>query len=692
MERRERLDELHLELKRLKRFFEELGASLIEQGEKLKFPGCPPDPFLLEKLSQGVQDYQTFVEELEKFAGNGDASTELKREASLEKLEEILRELKKQPFSASFLEEEREKALSVVDKALRAKLPGEIDREEKSRFFEKLRGYRDVLVQGKGEEVTILTCQLLEGKHPLNAFIRLVEEDPGLRETEVLFQAAAGEFGTLISLAAARKRVVFYRKNEKNNLLSAQEDRMEKPGFNVALAEEEKNDLLDRFPSLLSTLLLEEKLAAAYWLACYWEHLSGAPPLPSWLIKTVELAGVIYGEDGPAAKWLEYFYSNFDWESLLSLESNIPGENLLIAFFSFASLIRPALVAPKTGAFKLAQKLIQGGRLPSKMGKVCHLCLEVLPGKPAIEEGPKKMKKLKSLGEEARRWQERNQKLSLASSPALNLWSRMQEKGGLLYRLIQPVIENDTALLEEVSKSVNYLKDEENLKEELGILYRKMQDMGPSLGIFYIPGSWQIMVRLQEAVGIAERWVKLHGEGNKVEEGKTVDTRQLLDQVQEARGELEGIRGQYKENTLLAAGVQFSLRSLDFIESMAQGNSKLPRDPEEIAALEIGENPLVRFKPKHKCEAKTIERLGKSLLELIDDLENTSREKKKWEEHLHDEKQGASVDYKKIFSQDSISLKELLGDELLSQEEKEFIKDSLKNLSGGARLSEEEEG
>jgi len=70
MERKKRLDELHLQITELKGRFKELGLKLVEEGERLKNPGFPPDHLLLQDVADQVDSFKLLSEKLEKAAGD----------------------------------------------------------------------------------------------------------------------------------------------------------------------------------------------------------------------------------------------------------------------------------------------------------------------------------------------------------------------------------------------------------------------------------------------------------------------------------------------------------------------------------------------------------------------------------------------------------------------------------------------
>jgi hypothetical protein len=91
------------------------------------------------------------------------------------------------------------------------------------RFRDKLTHYETILSgDPENTETAKLRNRLATGVHPLNALLRLAEERPDHEEAAGLFQAAAGEFGILLSVAAARKSLLFQQDESSDNEESVQ--------------------------------------------------------------------------------------------------------------------------------------------------------------------------------------------------------------------------------------------------------------------------------------------------------------------------------------------------------------------------------------------------------------------------------------------------------------------------------------
>ncbi|RJX27994.1 MAG: hypothetical protein C4554_03105 [Dethiobacter sp.] len=641
MERKKRLDEIHGQIMELKDRFKHLGYRLIQEGERLKNPGCPPDDVLFQEVAEETKKFKLLTEKLAA-AGRALSWSGLNGGVdSLDKMEEMWKGLAGHLTYLYVLEQQTEQAIALVKRAMQATLPGKQLSAELESFKKKLRYYEEVLSRNvDDEEAAEMRRQFLTGVHPLIAFLRLAEEYLGdHEEASELFLVSAREFGNLLTVAAARGNLILPQSDQKGAERNEEEVKIKYEAKKVKEVEKKESgsksysgyldemnvepvagrklNQRERLVEQIFNLIRDGKLGPAFWLNCYCEQVWEKAPLPSWLIKAVEIAEVVEGDGGVAAGWLSYIYKHNNFESLL--EKKTGGENKLVfSLFSAASLLRPALVAPGSGAPLLLKKI---GGLPGGIQELCA----VLAGN-GEQVGLDWKKELQALSHEVTTWQKRNQKLTLASPLAVKLWEKMQEEGELLYKLLQPVKENAKGALEDIRMLVSYLREENNLKKEVADLYYGMQDSKESLEIFHIPGSWQVLARLREALKLAERWLKLHERITKNKEARTPQKDDLREPLLSARKDLEGAARKYGDDTMVSAGIALCERVFDSLEKYFQERRTEIPTAEVLSALELSKNPQLKLKPSWKPKAETVEKLGKALVELLNEGEvNTGK-------------------------------------------------------------------
>jgi len=360
-------------------------------------------------------------------------------------------------------------------------------------------------------------------------------------------------------------------------------------------------------------LLQEGRLEPLFWLSSYARQKSGQTAVPPMLVKAVELAAAVQGEDSPAARWLEHLYRQLDYVSL-HRRAPTPGQQKGLALLITASLLRPALVAPASGALELLRRLSQ------EESFLAHCpFLEPFWEKKSPERNTHLERSLESLAGEVETWERRNQSLSLASPTADSLWNSLRETGGLLQNLLGPVKENDGQAVAEVERLVSCLRRGDNMKKELAMLYRKEHKVKEQ-DIFHIPGSWQVLVRLEEAIRLAERWLKLR---RKISDGLEYENLVQGDALAEALGlardSLQKIAAREEQHPLVEAAAALAHRALVNLERehLQVGVPRRERLTEEMAARELRLHPFLRLQPGWVPDEKTVERMSRALLELL---------------------------------------------------------------------------
>jgi len=361
-------------------------------------------------------------------------------------------------------------------------------------------------------------------------------------------------------------------------------------------------------------LLKEGRLEPAFWLSSYVQQKTGSSAVPPLLIKAVELAASVQGEGSPAARWLEHLYRQLDYASLYrqaSTREQAKGLALLITI----SLLRPALVAPASGALELLRWLTR------EESFLAHCpFLEPFWEKKSPERNTHLERSLESLAAEVETWERRNQSLSLASPTADSLWKSLQEEEGLLQNLIGPVRENDGQAVAEVERLVNCLRRGDNMKKELAMLYRKEHKVKEQ-DIFHIPGSWQVLVRLEEAIRLAERWLKLR---RKISAGQEYEKLMQGDALTEALGlardALRKAAARENQPPLVEAAVALTHQALANLEQehlQVGVPSREPLTAAEMADRELKLHFFLRLEPGWVPDEKTVERMSRALLELL---------------------------------------------------------------------------
>jgi hypothetical protein len=708
MDREKRLDKLHLQITELIERFKKLGIRLVEEGESPKKPDLPPEHLSQQDVANQLDVFKLLSEDYDRGADDLILPKITEGNNAYAKIEKIWHSLADHLVYLSMLEEQNRRVQAIIKKCKKMSLTGKESLAELDRFRDKLTHYEAILSgDPENTETAKLRNRLAAGVHPLNALLRLAEERPDHEEAAGLFQAAAGEFGILLSVAAARKSLLFQQDESSDNEegvqlqeeTAEQEETVEteQPATEAELQAAEKaaaateaetteaeaetevieaeaetevieaeaetevieaeaaaeeyiaaetkpsagaggrehqrhgpissiiagaspgpnpdTGLCPGYSSKLSgqiiQLIKEGKLGPAYWLSCYSEQQYGDAPFPSRLLQAAELAEIIEGDGGPAGTWLSYIYKNHDFVTLLEKEP-IEERKLSLALLMYASLLKPAFIAPGSGALQLIGQLNDLPPGLSGFSKIsATLAAQHNTGGSVWD------KKFRILSYEAQSWQKRNQKLSPASPLASKLWEKLlKDEKGLAYRLLDPVKSNNEKLLDGVRELVEYLQEEDNLKKELAKVYSNIQGEDCT-DIFHISGSWQALSRLKEAVKLAGRWITLHEKIEKKSETDSPRKSELRHHMLTARDELEKLAVKYGDESPVSAGISICRRAIDTLERIIMTKEKIVSAKDDIAALELSKNPQLELEPSWIPKADTVAKMGRALLGLM---------------------------------------------------------------------------
>lgn len=391
MEQKQHLQDLWEQISELKEIYKQLGIRLIAEGEKIKDTGCPPDGFVFKDITAAAERFQYLVKDLEKAAETLTYSWDGNIDDSINGLESFWFDLNNLLEQRSLIEQKTKQAVAILDKALEATLPREESSSQLELFRAKVFSYKGILLSRPMEKETkLLLDQLLEGNHPLMAFFRLAEgTEVSLEEAVVLFQKVDEEFGRFCAVVSARKSIHFpkeaeykdekvipYRRVEQN-VISPVSETIEMDNEVDSVDKEIKQ----RIPGLICKLIRDEKLNHAYYLACYAEQILGESPVPSYLLQALEVANVIQGENGPAARWLSHLFSGNNFFELVGID---PKRKLPLTLIVFAVSLRPSFVAPTIGAKKVLEGL---EALPSRVDILCKELLGTFNDLTSIRRG-----------------------------------------------------------------------------------------------------------------------------------------------------------------------------------------------------------------------------------------------------------------------------------------------------------------
>lgn len=372
-----------------------------------------------------------------------------------------------------------------------------------------------------------------------------------------------------------------------------------------------------KLQELLFDLLKGKKYGPAFWVANYARQELGVFIVPPLLIKALELSEVVRVEEGPAAQWLSSIYKDPDFYSYLDYREE--QGNLVRRLLFLAALLRPSYVAPESGAAYLLNKI----PLPDGLDMMQSFFTNREEKEKKARE--KRQEKQQAIAQEVQDWFARNKELHMASDIASNLWKKMQEQGSLLDNLLTPIAENDLDGLDHIRNVIYYLKNEENIKQEIAQLTEELFPSKSSSEFFFVPGSWQILERVREAIKMAERWVRTCETGSTREEVERMTEKEVGNLVRIAREELNTFCCSYEEDKFLQTAIYLCQNALDILEQTALDKQQKDIQGEDPVQMEITLSPQLKLRPLLKPEEDKIRRMGKAIINIIEQQDLTGQ-------------------------------------------------------------------
>ena len=200
----------------------------------------------------------------------------------------------------------------------------------------------------------------------------------------------------------------------------------------------------------------EGDLPGAYWLCRSLEAAGSECPVPSWLIAAVQGARWQPSENCAMA------------EDLLGIaaEHEIP-EGLVCRLLALAAAIHPTLTAPTTGLATWLEMLYPLENLRELVAAVQSFATHGRKLRPEDTKGrkgrPQAEKELSATVQTAKGWLADSADRRTDLRRANRLWSQLVRPGGLVYKMIQPVMTDSRSQIDEVRQTLAGLERVEDV-------------------------------------------------------------------------------------------------------------------------------------------------------------------------------------------------------------------------------------
>ena len=319
-----------------------------------------------------------------------------------------------------------------------------------------------------------------------------------------------------------------------------------------------KTSSMHDLESLMWSLVAEDDLSAAYWVARHLSEQNYRDVVPPSLLMAIQGSRWLVPESNRYVSELFEFTKEYD-----GTNANSPRELL-----ELAASLRSSLIAPHSnmwGLLKAPEACPSAGSIVSIFGEFARyghtLRPEYIEG---MGESVRYQEDIVAASEDAKYWLESAPARRYSTfQPATNLWIHLTGDGGAISEVLAPVIVDDRTRVQLVKESIE--EDFDDLIDRIG---RSLAD-GPWGPITGRARNWLIN-GITEANGLAERWCELVEHERDAREG--VRDSYLIDMVTNLRSEVQRHSNQLIEALSelttdsqrmdIAAAAQCALRSM----------------------------------------------------------------------------------------------------------------------------------
>jgi len=251
----------------------------------------------------------------------------------------------------------------------------------------------------------------------------------------------------------------------------------------------------------------------AYHLARHAEQRAdmAGPAAPAWLLRAAALGPALCAPDGQIASLLQQDLDRFSDECFQSKSSEV---NWALRFLLIAAGLRPAILAPQTGAAAVLRQL-HLGELPS----LFQYCQEVAAfGErnyrvtPAVLRGVRDraawQQELDRLRAEASDWWAQAPTFTTKYAPATKVWRAWLQKGQWIEELMRPVLENDEKAASTVEGWLDRMRTDKGIDKAIQQTDRNFLRRLAGREIT-ADARDQLRCRAREALQFARRWLEL---------------------------------------------------------------------------------------------------------------------------------------------------------------------------------------
>ena len=333
--------------------------------------------------------------------------------------------------------------------------------------------------------------------------------------------------------------------------------------------------------------LRREQPNLAYWMAHAIEKSANAVPVvPPALLAALALSENVMLPDGDVAQRLGTLFQEFEESWFDDRPDTPPAWTKAMNLLLFASVLRPILLCPKTGASGVAGFLHQNDPNLHRIRQECEEFAQRAQGfhvDAATFKTPSGdaewQRQMDAVREETRVWLERAPLMKMNFQAASNVWLHWTKSGGLISNLLSPVSHGLSERLDDVLDVIASVSTTNEL--ERAVLQTDRVTIGRRGEEIHSRALSQIAGRVGEALQLARRWVALEEQRPR----KSGVLNQLIDNLRSKTAPLVGasletlaVEATEDSFGLVAAAGQQVVRALKSFKDLLDSEVALPNE------------------------------------------------------------------------------------------------------------------
>jgi hypothetical protein len=190
--------------------FSDLGECLLSAARQLHAPGTPPAEELLEAVGVCRRDFLSLCDRVREQAASLDVEAAAEPLSSLHDVSVLLDHVAEAEILQSRSEEQRHRALSVLDRVLSISHAGSSDFAPLLDCQERARSVRTAVAESHWASLDPEAERLAEGEHEFSNLLSLIEDRDELNDElwAALQENVGNELGKALAAAAARSKLI----------------------------------------------------------------------------------------------------------------------------------------------------------------------------------------------------------------------------------------------------------------------------------------------------------------------------------------------------------------------------------------------------------------------------------------------------------------------------------------------------